>query len=287
MTVPEKALPAPAEATLPAQPRVPAWSPRRVAALVRRHVYVLLSSWPRIAELAYWPTVQMVLWGFMTVFLAQTSTYFSAAFGILISGVLLWDILFRGQIGLAISFMEEMWSRNLGHLFVSPLRPLELVAALMAMSLIRTLIGTVPAALLAIAFFGFSVFELGLSLVAFFFSLLVFAWAIGLAVSGLVLLWGQGAESLAWAAIFGILPFSAVYYPVSALPDWIAWLAWIMPAAYSFEGMRSILLHGLVRPDLMAIGYGLNLVYLALGVLAFLRCFRIARRDGLLLQQGE
>ncbi len=173
---------------------VPAWSLRRVAALVRRYTYLLLSSWPRLAELAYWPTVQMVMWGFMTMFLEQNSSYISQAFGVLISGVLLWDILFRGQIGLAISFMEEMWSRNLGHLFVSPLRPLELVAALTTMSLIRTLIGILPAAGLAIAFFGFSIFDLGLSLVAFFFSLLIFAWAIGLAVSGLVLLWGQGAN---------------------------------------------------------------------------------------------
>ena len=142
-------------------------------------------------------------------------------------------------------------------------------------------------ALLAIVFFGYSIYDLGLSLAAFFFSLLIFAWAIGLTVSGLVLLWGQGAESLAWAAIFGILPFSAVYYPVSALPDWISWLAWTMPAAYSFEGMRAILLTGEVRFDLMAAGYALNLVYLVLGTLAFLHCFRIARRDGLLLQQGE
>ncbi|MFC3230887.1 ABC transporter permease [Marinibaculum pumilum] len=266
---------------------VPAWSIRRVTAMVRRYTYLLLSSWPRILELAYWPTVQMLMWGFMTMFLAENSSYIGQAFGVLISGVLLWDILFRGQIGLAISFMEEMWSRNLGHLFVSPLRPLELVAALVTMSLIRTLIGVVPASILAIFFFGFSIYDLGLPLVGFFLSLLIFAWAIGLAVSGLVLLWGQGAESLAWAAIFGIMPFSAVYYPVTALPDWIAWVAWLMPAAYSFEGMRTILLDGTVRLDLMAIGYGLNLVYLALGTFAFLRCFRIARRDGLLLQQGE
>ena len=266
---------------------VPAWSIRRVTAMVRRYTYLLLSSWPRILELAYWPTVQMLMWGFMTMFLAENSSYIGQAFGVLISGVLLWDILFRGQIGLAISFMEEMWSRNLGHLFVSPLRPLELVAALLTMSLIRTLIGVVPASVLAIFFFGFSIYDLGLPLVGFFLSLLVFAWAIGLAVSGLVLLWGQGAESLAWAAIFGIMPFSAVYYPVTALPDWIAWVAWVMPAAYSFEGMRAILLDGTVRLDLMATGYGLNLVYLALGTFAFLRCFRIARRDGLLLQQGE
>ena len=55
--------------------------------------------------------------------------------GIFIGAVLLWDILFRGQLGFSISFLEEMWSRNLGNLMISPLRPIEFVCALMIMSL--------------------------------------------------------------------------------------------------------------------------------------------------------
>ena len=45
----------------------------------------------------------------------------SRAFGVLLAAVMLWDVLFRGQLGLSISFLEEMWARNLGHLFVTPL----------------------------------------------------------------------------------------------------------------------------------------------------------------------
>ena len=45
--------------------------------------------------------------------------------------MLLWDILFRGQLGFSISFLEEMWSRNLGNLMMSPLRPVEFITALM------------------------------------------------------------------------------------------------------------------------------------------------------------
>ncbi|MFB3087067.1 MAG: ABC transporter permease, partial [Acidiferrobacterales bacterium] len=181
---------------------------RRIAALVLRHLYLLRRSWPRVLELMYWPTVQMILWGFITLFLVTNSSWVAQASGVLISAVLLWDVLFRGQLGVALIFMEEMWSRNLGQLFVSPLRPSELIAALFIMSLIRTLIGVGGAALIAIALFHYSVFDLGLPLIAFFVNLIVMGWAIGLLVSGIVLRYGLGAESLAWIGIFALQPLS-------------------------------------------------------------------------------
>jgi ABC-2 type transport system permease protein len=262
-------------------------SVRRIAAMVLRYWYLLRGSWPRILELAYWPTVQMIMWGFISQFMATNSTWVAQAAGVLIAAVLLWDVLFRGQLAVSISFFEEMWSRNLGHLFVTPLRPGEFAASLLSISLLRTLLGIVPASLLAVLFFGFSVYTLGLSLAAFFFSLLMFGWAIGLGVTGLVLRHGLGAENIAWGLVFALLPISAVYYPVSVLPVWLQYVAYAMPPAYSFEGMRSILLHGAVRYDLMAAGFALNIVYLALGVAMFFHYFRMARRRGSLLQQGE
>jgi ABC-2 type transport system permease protein len=200
---------------------------------------------------------------------------------------MLWDVLFRSQLGVSLTFFEEMWSRNLGHLFVSPLRPGEFGAALLIMSMIRTLLGMVPASLLAILFFGFSVYTIGLSLAVFFFSLLMFGWAIGLAVSGLVLRFGMGAESIAWGLVFGLMPISAVYYPVAVLPAWLQPISLALPPAYAFEGMRSILVHGVIRYDYMGMAFALNALYLGLGMLAFFAFFRSARRNGKLLLMGE
>ena len=78
------------------------FSPRRIGALVLRHLYLMRTSWPRVLEMVYWPTVQMVLWGFITLFLQQSSSYVAQATGILLSAVLLWDVLFRGQLGIAL-----------------------------------------------------------------------------------------------------------------------------------------------------------------------------------------
>jgi ABC-2 type transport system permease protein len=260
---------------------------RRVGAIILRHLFVLRRSWPRILELAYWPTVQMILWGFVTTFFLQNSSWVAQAAGVLISAVLLWDVLFRSNLGVSLSFMEEMWARNLGQLFVSPLRPIELVVALTAMSFIRSLISVIPAALLALPLFDVWVFSLGPPLAAFFLNLLIFGWSIGLIVSALVLRLGLGAESLAWVAVFAIAPLSGIYYPIASLPEWLQPVAWALPSAPVFEGMRAVLFDGDFRLDLFAASLALNAVYLAGAIAFFLAMIHVARKRGLLLQQGE
>ena len=139
--------------------------------MVLRYWYVIRSSWPRTAELIYWPLVQMLMWGFLQSYLAQTTSFAAKAAGLFIGAVLLWDILVRSQLGFAVAFLEEIWSRNLGHLMMSPLRPAELVAALIVVSLIKLLVAMVPVALLAYFFFGFNVLSLGFAFAAFFANL--------------------------------------------------------------------------------------------------------------------
>ena len=267
--------------------REAALSARRVAAMVMRYLFLLRNSWPRVLEMVYWPTVQLILWGFITRFFLTHSTWLAQAAGVLISAVLLWDVLYRGQLGVSLMFFEEMYARNLGHLFVSPLRPHEMALSLLAMSLIRTLISFGGASLLAIPLYQFSIYTLGFPLLLFFFNLLVMGWALGLLIVSLVLRYGLGAESLAWVAIFAIAPFSGVYYPVSTLPGWLLPLAWALPSSYVFEGMRAIEIEHVVRWDLLAQAGSLNAVYLAVAVGTFLVTFRAARRRGLLLNVGE
>jgi len=149
------------------------FSTQRVGAMVLRYWYVLRSSWPRMFELMYWPTVQMCMWGLLQLYLSQNSGFFARAAGTFIGAVILWDILFRGQLGFSISFLEEMWARNLGNLMISPLRPIEFVAALMVMSLVRLAVGMVPVTILAMVFFGFNLYSLGLGLSVFFLNLLL------------------------------------------------------------------------------------------------------------------
>src|ERR1700758_2913530 len=139
------------------------FSTNRVAAMVRRYWYLLRSSWPRVLDLIYWPAVQMLMWGFLQLYVNQNSSFFTRSAGVFIGAVLLWDILFRGQLGFSISFLEEMYARNMGNIMMSPLRPFEFIIALMVISVVRLSLGAVPVTFLAIAFFGFNLYGFGLA----------------------------------------------------------------------------------------------------------------------------
>ena len=218
---------------------------RRIWGLMYRHLALYRRSWPRLLELAYWPVLQMCIWGFTASFLAARIGNAGVLAGAtLLGGVLLWEVALRSQMGVAISFLEEMWSRNLGHVFVSPMRPWELVAALVMMSMIRMLAGVLPAILVAWLLYAYNLFALGPVLVLFFINLMIMGWAVALGVVSLILRHGAGAEALAWSVLFGLTPFSAVFYPVSVLPKMLQPVALALPSAQVFEGMRGVLLNG-------------------------------------------
>jgi ABC-2 type transport system permease protein len=263
------------------------FSLHRVFAMVRRYWYLLRSSWPRILDLIYWPTVQMLMWGFLQLYVSQNAGFFARAGGVFIGSVLLWDVLFRGQLGFSISFLEEMYARNLANIMMSPLRPIEFLAALMIMSVIRLAIGMVPVTFLAIGFFGFNLWSLGIALAAFFVNLILTSWSIGIFVAGLLLRNGLGAESMAWTIMFLFLPLTCVYYPVTVLPSWLQYVAWALPPTYVFEGMRALIIDHVFRANLMLQSFGLNAVLFAAASTAFLLLLRSAREQGSLLQGGE
>jgi ABC-2 type transport system permease protein len=260
---------------------------RRIAAMIERYWYLLRSSWPRLLELIYWPAVQMLMWGFLQLYIAQNAGFFARAGGTFIGAVLLWDILFRGQLGFSVSFLEEMWSRNLANLMMSPLKPIEFVLAMMAMSIVRLLIGMVPVSLLAIGFFGFNLYSLGLALAVFFLNLILTSWAVGIVVSGVVMRNGLGAENLAWTIMFLLMPLTCVYYPVAVLPPWLQMVAWSLPPTYVFEGMRALLIDHVFRVDLMAQAFAMNIVLFGAGIFGFTLLLKSARRHGSLMQMGE
>jgi len=258
----------------------------RVAAMTQRYLLLLASSWPRLLELVYWPMMQILVWGTLQFYLSERSSSFVEISGTLVGGVLLFDVLVRGQLGLSVTFLEETWSNNLGNLLMSPLRPVELVASMMLMSVVRAVIGLLPVTLVAIFLFDFNVYQLGFALLPFFLNLVVTSWAIGLFVSGLVLRHGAAAESLVWSLVFALLPLCCVYYPVGVLPEWLQPVSLALPPTYVFEGLRAMLLENAFRADLMLRAFALNALYLAAALYGFLRLLRSARASGSLLSSG-
>jgi ABC-2 type transport system permease protein len=83
------------------------------------------------------------------------------------------------------------------------------------------------------------------------------------------------------------MPLTCVYYQVATLPVWLQHVSWALPPTYVFEGMRALVIDHEIRSDLMAQALGLNALYFAGAVMAFLQLLKSARRHGSLMQSGE
>ena len=265
-------------------------SAQRIGAMLSRHFFLIRKSWPRLFSFAYYPVMQLLVWGFVTQYLGPQSAsqgVLQAVPGILLTGVLLWDVLVRGELGLFLSFLEEMYSRNLGNLFVSPLRLHEFVIAQMLMSIVRVVIGSGVALLVAVLCFDLQIAKQAFALSMCLGCLLVFGWAVGLLANGLVLRFGLGAEEIGWAVVFLIGPLSGAYYPVSVLPSWLQTVAYALPTAWAFEAMRAALIEGRIAWNFLGLSMLLNVLYFVACAFLFWRFVESGRERGLLLQMGE
>ena len=137
-------------------------------------------------------------------------------------------------------------------------------------------------AVMSYVLYAFKVVDLHWYLAPFVFNLLVFGWSLGMISTALIVRWGPAAETLAWAVPFFIQPFTAVFYPVASLPPVLQSFAKALPCSYIFEGMREVLKSGSVSISSLGLATGLNLAYLALAGILFVRVMKVAREKGLL-----
>lgn len=261
-------------------------SGRRIWALILRQVYVLWRSWTRITDLFYWPVVDLFFFGFLSVYLGQSEQIPRAA-GLLVGALILYDIFFRVQQGISVSFLMELWARNLVNLFVTPLTVLEFLAAMMVWGVMKILITVTLMSSLALVLWHFNIFTLGLSLIPFVSALILFAWAVGMVTTAIILRYGQAAETLAWSLAFLFQPFGAVFFPLSTYPPWLARILVVLPLTHVFEGMRAVLAGRPVPVAAMAHAFAWDVVYLVLSFIFFGYMFGLARRHGLLLKTQE
>jgi ABC-2 type transport system permease protein len=237
----------------------------------------------RLVELIFWPLVDLLVWGYLTVFLQKhTGDSFPYQITFLIGSVILWDIIFRAQQGVALYFLEDVWSRNLLNVFSAPVTNADYLAATYVIGLLRAAVTSIVLSLLAIVLYSFNLFELSWVLIPFVFNLLLFGWALGMISTALIVRWGPAAETLAWAVPFFIQPFAAVYYPVASLPTAIQWISKGIPCSYIFEGMREGLQDGAISWSNLGMATGLNAVFLVLAGWLFVRVMSKAREKGLL-----
>jgi ABC-2 type transport system permease protein len=252
-----------------------------VSAIVLRFYYLHRRSVARNMEILFWPLMDLLVWGFVTIYMSRFALPQTVVF--LLGSVILWDVLYRSQQGITYAITEEYWAKNIINLFIAPIRSAELIAGLCIVGLIKSIITTIFLGILAFVFYQFNLLTIGPALVPFLANLFLFGWAVGLITMALIFRYGHAAEALIWGVPFLIQPISAVFYPVSVLPPWLQKIAWLLPSTYVFEGMRMILNGGHDGATmLLARSFALNLVYLAIGGLFFAWTLENVRKLGYL-----
>lgn len=277
----------PATAQLPEKPS-PYWLlMRRMWAISVRHAYLYMGSWPRLLQTMYWPMINMLVWGFTSFYIIKKMAGAQMVASILVAGVLLNEFFMRMNFVMIIMFLEEIWSRNLGHLFASPIKLWEYTIGLIGTAIIWMLISMIPATIVAWWLFNFSIFSLGWHVLPML-ALLIFngGW-FAVLILAMLFRFGIAAEWLSWMGIYLFTPLVAPYYPVSVLPQALQYVSWSLPATYVFDAMKQMLNDGTFNSQDLWISFALNIAYTIMAAFIYSIAYRAAQRRGGILQVGE
>jgi ABC-2 type transport system permease protein len=237
-----------------------------------------------MAETFWWPSFDLFIWGLMTVYLQRQQGVADIILTFFLSAIILWMFVYRSQQEIGISFLRDVWDRNLLNILTTPITIWELLTGLLFLGVIRLVASTLWMLLLAYILFQFNFFVLGFYLIPFVVNLLLFGWNAGLIINGLIFRYGYRVQAFAWTLILIVQPFSAVFYPVESLPTWMQWVAKILPTSYIFEGMRTVLVTKSIDTIQLLIATVLNVIYLGVALWFFNESYKKAQETGMIVK---
>jgi ABC-2 type transport system permease protein len=257
----------------------------RINAVIVRHAYESRRNFDRLTDMVWWPVLDIIMWGFFTVYLAHDNRLQPTVVSCLLGAVILWGMFFSFQRDMAVGFIDELWCRNLINLFSTPLTLSEYMTGLIVVCVLKVMVGLIAASAIGWAAYSFNIIPWLPSFLPYMANLLFFALALGIAITGMIFRYTTKIQALAWSFAGLLMPVSCVMYPISSLPKWLQNVAWMMPTAHSFEGMRQVLAGKGFSPQHFWWGAGLNALYFVLAVWFFMWIFEKARSRGLLVKQ--
>ena len=259
-------------------------NPLHILGIFYRNIILIRRSVPKLFALFGFVTVELLLWGFITLWV-QTLAPDGAGYDfilLILSAFIFWSMFELSQRSFSVSFLEEVWSRNVINLFASPVKMSELILGFVLVGVAQNLLAFFYITPLAYLLYALNIWNLGLYIIPFFMNVLVFGWVLGMVTIGLVVRFGPSADILAFFIPFLLLPFSAVFYPISIFPPLLQKLTFVLPTRHMFEGMRTAVIEGVIPLDSVFWASILNLVCALLGFLFLYWMLRLARIKGYL-----
>src|SRR5437016_1045193 len=107
--------------------------PHRIWAMTLRYWHQSMHDILMIADFLFWPLTDIVLWGMVSVWLERSGSGVPSIVVVIVSGLVLWQIVYQANMDVTNNLIEECWSQNLANIFSSPLLIDEWIAAVMLM----------------------------------------------------------------------------------------------------------------------------------------------------------
>lgn len=255
---------------------------QRIYAVFTRYLYPIKRLDP-LSDLIFWPFIDILLWGLTSNWLqsGEAGSFGSIASSLLCC-LLFWQIIWRTQYDISVNLLTEFWARNLSNLFSSPLKPTEWIVGVLLLGLTKAVVGGIFGITAVYFLYGVKFLELGIQVIPFFFLFSMAGWTLGFLAGGIIIYFGQRLQQIAWMMPWLIAPFSAIFYPITSLPNWAQNIAKYMPTTPFFESVRSLISgKSIIWSDLIFAIF-LNLVYMALAVCFFLYLFKKRKKYGLM-----
>lgn len=253
----------------------------RIAAMVYRYAIYLKHNWDRLSDMFYWPAMDLFIWGLTGLYLATLTNNSKELIFVILNGLVFWIVIWRASYEINVNILSEIWDKNLVNIIASPLTIWEWITSLVVVGFIKMIISLSFSAVLAFMLYQYNIFMYGLLLLPITVSLLIFGWAAGFFVAGFIIRFGAKIQTAAWTGVALVAPFSALYYPLSILPDWAKKIALFLPPSYIFEGMRDVLFNGHFPLEKIMISFALNIPYLLLSIWFFVWMFNKSKKLGL------
>lgn len=249
---------------------------RRIEAVMQRHIVLQFRDLYRLIDIFFWPVLDIMLWGFTAVWLEPDN---SNGLLTILLGLVLWQVVYRASLELAMNMMQELWDRNLAHLFSTPLTLLEWVIANLLLSIARVIIYVSIYCIIIWALYDLNIFVLLPQFIWPMILLLVTGWSIGFFCCALLIYSGQKAQAFVLPISFVLMPFSGVFYPLSILPWWMQKISLVFPTTYVFENMRAVLeLQG--NQSSLIVSLLLSVLYISSSFFLFVYLFKKGKQYG-------
>ena len=254
---------------------------KRVMAMVQRYFYNIKHSYDRLTDMFYWPLMDLLIWGLTGLYFAKLSGDSQHLTTVLLTGIIFWIVTWRAQYEITTNLLSEMWDRNLVNIFASPLTVYEWITAVTIFGGLKMIVSLLFSAGIAFILYQYAFFQFGWWLFPIVISLVITGWASGFVVAAIIIRFGMKVQTIAWAGAYLIAPFSALYYPLSVLPDWAQKVALIFPSSYIFEAMRQHIFTNTISIEKIIISFAINLVFLVLSISLFVYSFNKSKQLGL------